>query len=112
MKYLYFKQDGTLWIKGKSPAADLEAEYPNPIAVEDDYDTMIEDTSITVEVGMPTARREKTRTEIVSELSYATKRKAEYPSIGDQLDALWKGGDAADEMIAKVQAVKNKYPKP
>lgn len=42
---------------------------------------------------------------------YARKRAAEYPSIGDQLDALWKGGDAAAEMLAKVQAVKTKYPK-
>jgi hypothetical protein len=42
---------------------------------------------------------------------YITKRVAEYPTIGDQLDALWKGGDAAAEMLAKVQAVKNKYPK-
>jgi vacuolar-type H+-ATPase subunit B/Vma2 len=42
---------------------------------------------------------------------YITKRAAEYPTIGDQLDALWKGGDAATEMLAKVQAVKNKYPK-
>lgn len=42
---------------------------------------------------------------------YITKRAAEYPSIGDQLDALWKGGDAAAEMLAQVQAVKNKYPK-
>lgn len=45
-------------------------------------------------------------------LSYQEKRKFEYPSIGDQLDALWKGGDAAAEMLAKVQAVKAKYPKP
>ena len=43
--------------------------------------------------------------------AYKTKRQAEYPSIGDQLDALWKGGDAAAEMLAKVQAVKTKYPK-
>jgi hypothetical protein len=43
---------------------------------------------------------------------YARNRVAEYPSIGDQLDALWKGGDDAAEMLAKVQAVKNKYPKP
>ena len=42
---------------------------------------------------------------------YKEQRAAEYPSIGDQLDALWKGGDAATEMLAKVQAVKNKYPK-
>ncbi len=43
--------------------------------------------------------------------AYIAKRAAEYPPIGDQLDALWKGGDAAAEMLAKVQAVKNKYPK-
>ncbi len=45
-------------------------------------------------------------------LTYADKRIAEYPSIGDQLDALWKGGEAAAEMLAAVQAVKLKYPKP
>ena len=43
--------------------------------------------------------------------AYKAKRIAEYPSIGDQLDALWKGGDAAAEMLATVQAVKAKYPK-
>lgn len=43
--------------------------------------------------------------------AYITKRAPEYPPIGDQLDALWKGGDAAAEMLAKVQAVKTKYPK-
>lgn len=42
---------------------------------------------------------------------YITNRAAEYPPIGDQLDALWKGGEAAAEMLAKVQAVKAKYPK-
>ena len=43
--------------------------------------------------------------------AYIAKRQPEYPPIGDQLDALWKGGDAATEMLAKVQAVKTKYPK-
>jgi hypothetical protein len=43
--------------------------------------------------------------------SYKQFRAREYPPIGDQLDALWKGGDAATEMLAKVQAVKTKYPK-
>ena len=44
--------------------------------------------------------------------SYKAKRAAEYPPIGDQLDALWKGGEAAAAMLAQVQAVKAKYPKP
>lgn len=43
--------------------------------------------------------------------AYQDNRAAEYPAIGDQLDALWKGGDAAAEMLAKVRAVKTKYPK-
>jgi len=43
---------------------------------------------------------------------YQRNRAAEYPPIGDQLDALWKGGDAATVMLAQVQAVKAKYPKP
>jgi hypothetical protein len=43
---------------------------------------------------------------------YQRQRVTEYPPIGDQLDALWKGGEAAEEMLAKVQAVKIKYPKP
>lgn len=44
--------------------------------------------------------------------AYIAKRTAEYPPIGDQLDALWKGGEAAAEMLAAVQAIKLKYPKP
>jgi len=44
--------------------------------------------------------------------AYKTQRAAAYPPIGDQLDALWKGGEAAAEMLARVQAVKTEYPKP
>jgi len=44
-------------------------------------------------------------------LTYQEKRAAAYPPIGDQLDALWKGGTAAAEMLVLVQAVKTKYPK-
>lgn len=43
--------------------------------------------------------------------AYIAKRATEYPPIGDQLDALWKGGAEAEAMLAKVQAVKAKYPK-
>ena len=42
---------------------------------------------------------------------YYAKRRAEYPSIGDQLDAMWKGGDAQTTMQAQIAAVKAKYPK-
>ena len=44
-------------------------------------------------------------------LTYAQKRVREYPSIGDQLDALFHAGVFPEDMAAKIQAVKNKYPK-
>jgi hypothetical protein len=44
--------------------------------------------------------------------AYKDQRAKAYPSIGDQLDALWKGGEAAAEMLARVQVVKTEYPKP
>lgn len=43
---------------------------------------------------------------------YQRQRAPEYPDIKDQLDAIWKGGDAYEEMLAKVMEVKAKYPKP
>lgn len=43
--------------------------------------------------------------------SYVQKRKAEYPTIGDQLDALFHAGVFPAEMAAQIQAVKDKYPK-
>lgn len=43
--------------------------------------------------------------------TYAEKRQMEYPFIGDQLDALWKGGAEAEAMLEQIKAVKAKYPK-
>lgn len=38
-------------------------------------------------------------------------RKQEYPSVGDQLDALFKAGVFPSEMAEQIKAVKDKYPK-
>jgi hypothetical protein len=46
-----------------------------------------------------------------SALTYAQKRKGEYPAIGDQLDALYHAGMFPAEMAALLRAVKDKYPK-
>lgn len=50
--------------------------------------------------------------------SYSDKRAAEYPNIGDQLDALWKFVQTLDvektqvqPILDEIQAVKLKYPK-
>ena len=50
------------------------------------------------------------KTEIAAS-EYQKSRVTEYPPIGDQLDALWKGGAEAEAMLAKIQAVKAKFPK-
>ena len=43
---------------------------------------------------------------------YARNRVAEYPSIGDQLDALFHAGVFPEQMAATIQAVKDAHPKP
>ena len=43
--------------------------------------------------------------------AYKAKRLAEYPPIGNQLDALFKAGVMPEDMAAQIQAVKDKYPK-
>jgi hypothetical protein len=42
-------------------------------------------------------------------LSYAEKRRAAYPSFGEQFDLLYHGG--VDAWKAQIQAVKDTYPK-
>ena len=48
---------------------------------------------------------------LVNSKAYITKRQAEYPSIGDQLDALFHAGVFPEAMAAEIQAIKDKYPK-
>jgi hypothetical protein len=43
---------------------------------------------------------------------YYAKRRTEYPPLSDQLDAMWKGGNALSDMLQKINEVKEKYPKP
>jgi hypothetical protein len=50
--------------------------------------------------------------------SYSDKRAAEYPDIGDQLDAIWKfvqtldvSKTSVEPILDQIQHVKNKYPK-
>jgi hypothetical protein len=47
----------------------------------------------------------------LAKTAYQAKRAAEYPAIGDQLDALFKAGVFPADMAATIQAVKDKYPK-
>ena len=44
--------------------------------------------------------------------AYQRSRAAEYPAIGDQLDALFHAGVFPAEMAAQIQAIKDRFPKP
>lgn len=44
--------------------------------------------------------------------NYARNRAANYPPIGDQLDALYHAGVFPEEMASKIAAVKEQFPKP
>ena len=48
---------------------------------------------------------------LVDANAYKASRATEYPAIGDQLDDLFHAGLFSDEMMAKIQAIKDKYPK-
>ena len=82
----------------------IYALYANVVSV-DDSDGAFDKDGNKVEIDMDAVNA------WVNPQAYVAKRQAEYPSIGDQLDALWKGGDAQTKMLAKVMAVKAKYPK-
>jgi len=49
--------------------------------------------------------------DLYNALPYGVKRAREYPSIGDQLDALYHAGMLPAELSAQIAAIKAKYPK-
>lgn len=49
---------------------------------------------------------------IESPMGYRARRAEAYPPIGDQLDAIWKGGAEAEAMLLQILAVKAAFPKP
>lgn len=61
--------------------------------------------------GNPVAYDEAAVQAYVDAHAYIAQRQAEYPSIGDQLDALFHAGVFPVEMAGMIQAVKDKYPK-
>lgn len=50
--------------------------------------------------------------EAIAAYSYQELRRPLYPTLADQLDAIWKGAGAFEEMQSKIMAIKAKYPKP
>ena len=52
----------------------------------------------------------KAETDRIAAMTYADKRSAEYPAIGDQLDDIYHNG--IDSWKSTIKAIKDKYPKP
>lgn len=84
--------------------AAIYALYPNAVRVSDTAGAFdAEGNQITIDLDAVNAW--------VDPDAYKYSRITEYPSIGDQLDALFKAGVFPAEMAAAIQAVKDKYPK-
>jgi hypothetical protein len=70
----------------------------------DETQTKPSEDEIAQEIARLRAEHERTQ--------YQRQRAPEYPSITDQLDALFHAGVFPPEMAAQIQAIKDKYPKP
>ena len=85
-------------------AKAIFALYPSVVNVIDDKDAFDADGNVVI-LDMTAVNA------WVDPNQYKQQRVAEYPSIGDQLDALFHAGVFPEAMAAEIQAVKNKYPK-
>jgi hypothetical protein len=85
----------------------------NTFAYESDgsQDHLIDDTLIPITEDEEIALNKLRADALFASLSYSEKRRNEYPTIGDQLDALFHAGVFPPEMASRIQAVKDKYPK-
>lgn len=77
--------------------------YPNVASTHEDEAFDADGNIVQIDKALIEAELNKT--------AYIENRLMEYPSIGDQLDDLFHSGAFSEEMRAKIQAVKNKYPK-
>ena len=71
----------------------------------------IVDAHIAKKATKDSADKTATDNQKTLEATYGWKRAKEYPSIGDQLDALYHAGTFDSTMTATIKAVKDKYPK-
>ena len=85
--------------------------YPQVCAVDDSLGILdAQGNPVTVDEAAVAAEVARLQAEHDAK-AYARKRAAEYPPIGDQLDALFHAGVFPAEMTDKIQAIKDKYPK-
>ena len=84
----------------------------------DEYDGLIWNEPPVYEGGQKKPTKEEVEAEVArlqaeyDAKEYQRQRKPEYPSITDQLDALFHAGVFPPEMAEQIKAIKDKYPKP
>lgn len=90
-------------------AADIDAKEAKWQALDPKTRTIEDPTGSSITV--PISKEEIVHPDIPD---YYAMRRNSYPSIGDQLGALWKGVNSAEfkAMQDRIQQVKNIYPKP
>ena len=82
----------------------IRALYPNVVTIDDGTGAFDQDgNKVVIDMAAVNAW--------VDPNQYKQQRVAEYPSIGDQLDALFHAGVFPEAMAAQIQAIKDKYPK-
>ena len=90
----------------------IRRAYPNAVTIDD---TAGASDASGNKIELDQAKVDAAAAELTAEaeaVAYQGKRAAEYPSIGDQLDMIYKAGQGGDAFQAAIQAVKDKYPKP
>ena len=87
----------------------IRKAYPNVTLIDDKLGAFEDDKSITLEQSKIDAARVTLDAEAAA-IAYQGQRKAEYPSIEDQLDDIYHNGVAGWKTT--IKAIKDKYPKP
>ena len=89
--------------------------YPNVISIggEEDKEWGVdnEGNAVSLDESLIAAETQKLE-DAYKSMDYARKRNYAYPSVSDQLDAFWKGGDDLTSMKSKIDKVKSDFPKP
>ena len=91
--------------------------FPGPMEPPADWDCQVTLENVTGN-PLPTGAQEidasiveTAKGRLVLTTDWHSLREDAYPSLKDQLDAMWKGGEAAQEMATLVQSIKDRYPK-
>jgi hypothetical protein len=88
----------------------IRKAYPDAVTIDDGTGAFKADGS---KINLVQSKIDTARTTLNAEaaaIAYQGQRKAEYPSIEDQLDDIYHNG--IDAWKATIKATKDKYPKP